>query len=149
MRHKFLGSAPVLVAMCAGILAAGTACSSDSGTGGNTPSIKLTLHPVSASVDPGGSVPVTGVLTRTDFTGDVSITADGFPSGVTYIVTAPATNGSDSTTISLIVGSSTSAGGPYTIQVHASGTGVTTSTAAFALTVPSGGPDTISEARRH
>lgn len=143
MRCNFLFTAPLLRAASVGLLILGAACSSSSGTGSED-SLALALHPTSATLAPGGSVAVTGVLTRNNYTGDVTITADGIPTDLTYEVTRAATNGSDSTTVTLTAGASMPAGGPYTINVHASGSGVATATAAFQLTVSSsGGVDTI------
>lgn len=147
MHRSFVSTALTLTAVV-GIVALVAACSSNTPTSTGGESITLTLHPAAAAVALGGSVPLTGVLTRNSFSGDVSISADGVPSGVTYAVTRPATNGSDSATVTLTVGSAATVGGPYTIHVHASGSGVTTVTQAFALTITSGGVDTIVLPRR-
>ncbi len=143
MRCNFSFTTPMRRAALVGLLALGAACSSSPGTSSND-SISLTLHPTSATIAPGGSVAVTGVVARNGYTDDLTISADGIPTGVTYVVTRRATNGSDSASVTLTAGASMTAGGPYTINVHAAGSGIATATASFKLTIAtSGGVDTI------
>lgn len=105
--------------------------------GGNgTPSIGLALTTQSVSIAQGSSGSVGATVSRAGgYTGDIALTIEGLPSGVTgsanpSSVPANAT----SANIGLTVGA-TVAAGTYTITVRASGAGVTARTATFTLTV--------------
>jgi len=117
------------------VVAAGCTSEGDDGTG--TGLITLTLNPTSASIEQGGSAAVTGTLTRSGgFTGTVNLTVTGAPTGVTAVVSNVVTTGLVTTaTITVNVASSATVGGPTTLVVHGTGTGVTEATANFALTI--------------
>jgi uncharacterized membrane protein len=94
------------------------------------PSIALALSPTSASVAPGGGTSFTATVTPTNFTGATSVAITGAPAGVAPTVT---TSG-NTHTVAVAVGSVT-APGTYMLTATASGSGVTSVSANFALTV--------------
>lgn len=121
------------------------ACGSNSTTVTGTGSILLALTPTSTSIPQGGSTPVTGTLTRTDFTGDVTIVVTGAPAGVTGTVTLAPVNGGNTAQVTIAASSSTVVG-TYTLTVHAQGSGINDATATFTLTITAAGTFTIAAA---
>lgn len=124
------------------VLAVLAGCGGDNTT---TPgAITLSLSSGTAAVTQGQSATVNVTVTRTNFGGDVSLTADGAPTGVTASFD-PATLGGSATASTLTIAAAAGAAtGTSTITVHAQGTGVTAQTATIALTVTSSGAFTIS-----
>lgn len=121
--------------------AAAFGCSSvDGGTepgGGTKPGpITLVILPASSSIAQGGSSTVAAMLTRSDdFTGTVSLTVTGAPTGVTALVSDLQTTGLVTTaTVSINVGIATTRGS-YVLVVHGTGTGGVNATATFMLIV--------------
>ena len=111
-------------------------CGGGDGTS-NEGAISLSVSPTSASVQQGGSVQVTGTITRSGgFSGTVSFAVSGsIPTGLTGSVGTISTSGNVSTaTITLQTTSATPAG-TYPITVTGSGSGVTSSSVTFTLTV--------------
>lgn len=107
------------------------ACGSSNDTTTATGSIALSLSAPSATVPQGGSTVVTGTITRTDFTGAVTVTVEGAPAGVTGAVVPSG----DAAAVTISVASTTVAG-VYPLTVRAHGTGLTTdATQIFTLTV--------------
>jgi hypothetical protein len=108
------------------------------GSGGNTTvgdaSIALALSPTSASVTAGNSTTVTGTITRTNFTGDITINVTGAPAGVAGTVTQSPVSGGSTAQVTITTTSSAPPG-VYPLQVIASGSGVTNATATYTLTV--------------
>lgn len=98
--------------------------------------ITLALNPTGASVAQGGNTTTTATLTRSgDFTGSVTLSVTGAPSGVTTAVSNIQTTGLVTTaTVTVTVGAAV-ATGTYPLVVRGSGTGVTEATANFSLTV--------------
>jgi hypothetical protein len=96
----------------------------------------LEVTPDAVSVLQGGSGTVAVTLTRGDgFTVPVNLTVTDLPTGVAAVVSNVQSTGSIATaTLTLNVSGSTFPR-DYTLTVHASGTGVTEATKAFALTV--------------
>ena len=94
------------------------------------------VTPTAASILQGGSVNVAVTLRRTGgFTGAVNLTVTDLPTGVAAVVSNVQSTGSIATaTLTLNVSGSTIPR-DYTLTVHASGTGLTEATKAFALTV--------------
>jgi hypothetical protein len=111
-------------------------CGGGDGTS-NEGSISLSVSPTSASVQQGGSVQVTGTITRSGgFSGTVSFAVSGsIPTGLTGSVGTISTSGNVSTaTITLQTTAATPAG-TYPITVTGSGSGVSSSSVTFTLTV--------------
>jgi hypothetical protein len=122
--------------VAAGVLAL-TACSGKKGVT-NPPggaSISVTAGSPTLSVVQAATGTSTITVARTNFAGDVALTAENLPTGVTAAF-APAslTAGATSSSLSLAV-SNTAAAGVTTVTVRARGTGVTDATATVALTV--------------
>lgn len=109
--------------------------------GGTTPSqtqnptLTFSLSPTSANVDQGASVEVAGTATAGgSFSGAVTITVQGAPTGITGVVGNIQTNGATTTaTVTLTVGAAVAAGA-YPITLRAAGSGIS-SEATFTLTV--------------
>ncbi len=100
-----------------------------------TPTLGLTLTPTSTSIAAGSSGNAAAAIVRGGgFTGPVTLSATGLPSGMT-IAYAPATipDAASTSTITVTVGGAVAAG-PYTVVVTAAGTSVTT-TANLAVNV--------------
>ncbi|ODT05014.1 MAG: hypothetical protein ABS52_02345 [Gemmatimonadetes bacterium SCN 70-22] len=94
------------------------------------PKIALALAPAAGSVVQGNSTAIATTVTRTNFTGAVTLAVTGQPTGVTTTV---ATNG-DAGTIT-VNAAANAAVGTSTLTVTASGTGVANATATYALTI--------------
>ena len=113
--------------------------SSGSGTSNTGPggSISLALSSSSASVAQGGSITVTGTLTRAGgFTGDVGLTLDApAPAGVGGSVANVVTSGGTTTGTITITVAQTTTPGTYTLTVRGKGAGVSDALATFTLTV--------------
>jgi hypothetical protein len=120
------------VAVATAVLVQGCGSSNDTTT--TTGSITLSLSPTSATVQVGGSTQVSGTIVRTDFTGDVAIAVQNAPAGVTGAVNSAPTDGSNTASVTLNV-AATATPGVYTLGVVASGSGITSATANFTLTI--------------
>jgi hypothetical protein len=111
-----------------------------------TASITVAAVPATLSVAQNAAGTSAITVARTNFTGDVVLTAEGLPTGVTATFT-PATLGSGATSssLSLAVSGTAAVAGPATITIRARGTGVTDATATVALTITAsvGGAVTI------
>ena len=94
------------------------------------PAIAVALTPTAGSVVQGQSTTIATTITRTNFTGAVTLGVSGAPTGVTTTV---AQNG-DAGTITVNVGA-TATPGTSTLTVTATGTGVPAATATYALTI--------------
>lgn len=106
----------------------------DGGTTTPTPAISITLSSSTLTVVQGTAGNVTVNLTRSGgFTGDVTVSVAGQPTGVTISSTTIA-SGASSATLTFVA-SATAVIGNATITVTASGTGVTSTSATLALTV--------------
>jgi hypothetical protein len=127
------------------------ACGSNTSTS-TTGSIELSVTPTSATVQQGGSTVVTGSITRTDFTGAVTISVEGAPAGATGTVLLSG----DAVTVTIAVASATVTG-VYPLTIRAKGAGLSTdATATFTLTIAAAsassytvtlGPPTLSVAQ--
>ncbi|MCC6318257.1 MAG: hypothetical protein IT361_11255 [Gemmatimonadaceae bacterium] len=95
-------------------------------------SIGLSLSPSTVSIQQGGSSASVATITRTNFTGTVTLAATGQPAGITVTNSGP-TSGN---TVNLNVGvASGVAPGAYPVTVTASGSGVTSATATLTVSV--------------
>ncbi len=131
-------------AILMGLVAATTlpACKSGStapgtGTGsGGDGAIALGLSPTSATVQQGGATTVTATITRSGgFTGTVTVGLPNPPSGITVSSGAGTTAGSVTTVPVVISAAGIVTPGNHTINVQATGNGVSAVTAVFTLTV--------------
>lgn len=113
-------------------------CKNHNAGGSDDGAIALSLSPTSATVQQGDSALVTGTVTRTDFTGQVTINVTGVPSGVAGRVVTPAGTGNGAQVEVSVA--STVAPGTYALVVHATGDGVAESDATFTLTVAAATP---------
>ncbi len=117
-----------------------TAC----GGGDSTPTppvvagtLAVAVTPAAVSVVPGAAGVSAATITRGgSFTGDVALTSEGAPAGVTVTFGTTALGaGVTSSTISVAVAASYTSTVPVAIAIKASGTGVTTAAATLTLTV--------------
>jgi subtilase family serine protease len=100
------------------------------------PSIAISsVSPSSVTLARGGSTSLTVNLTRSSFTGSVTLSTSGLPTGVTATYTQPITRNSG--TISLTAASNASLVSSRSITITASASGITSATATFTLTVSS------------
>jgi hypothetical protein len=116
--------------------AALAACGGDDGGTNPTPAIAISLSANTISVTQGSTGSVTVSLTRSGgFTGDVSLTVEGLPSGVTYTATPASLGSAVSSSVITIGAGGTATPATTNLTVRATGTGVTAQTATLALTV--------------
>jgi hypothetical protein len=135
----------VLLAASAALLAA-CGGKSDGGGGVTPPATSISVSAGSASLSVAQSANGTSSITvgRVNFTGDVSLTAEGLPTGVTAAFTpASLTSGATSSSLALTV-TGAAATGTTSITVRARGTGVPDATTTVALTVTLGVGGTLS-----
>jgi hypothetical protein len=97
--------------------------------------IGLTLTPATLSVPVNGNASTTIALARTNFTGDVTFTAENLPTGVTVTFTPNPSTGTGATTTLQLTASGTAVAGTSNITIRATGTGITAVTAPLALTI--------------
>jgi len=118
----------------------GAACGGDAGTPPIvTPaSIAASATPAAVSVAQGATGTAAIAVARTNFAGDVVLTAEGLPTGVTATFT-PATlsAGATSSNLALAVSGAT-AMGTTAVTVRARGTGVTDATTPVSVTITTG-----------
>ncbi len=100
------------------------------------PGITVTAGSPTLAAAAGSSATSAVAITRVGgFAGDVALTLEGAPTGVTAAFTPPSiAAGATTSSLALTVGAGT-APGSYTLTVRASGTGVTAQTTTIALTV--------------
>lgn len=125
---------------------AGGACSGGGG-GGNggggsvTPppqpgTLALTIPSPALAITVGGSGTTSLTIARGgSFTGAVSLSVSGMPSGVTASVAPSTLDPTQTTSVLTVTAGTTAAAGPSTLTVSASGSGVTTQTATVQLVV--------------
>jgi hypothetical protein len=137
---------PSRVLLAAAMMALAACGSSKSPTGTTRPpaTIGVSSGTPTLTVAQGASGTAALTVSRTSYTGEVTLTAEGMPTGVTATFT-PATVAADSTTSSLALAvSATAAAGTSTIIVRARGTGVTDVTTSVALTITATATGTLS-----
>jgi hypothetical protein len=117
----------------AALIGFGACSSNNNNNGGGNATIQLALNPTAATVQAGSTTTVHGTLTRSNYTGSVTITSATTIAGVTASVLSQP-NTSDTASVMLSVAASAAAG-TDTITVIAAGNGVTQSTATFILTI--------------
>jgi len=112
-----------------------SSCGSSDPAGSGSPAIALSLAPAAATVAQGASAGVLGTVTRSGgFAGDVAITITGAPTGVTGTVVSSPTNGGNTAQMTVAVAATVPAG-TYALTITATGSGVTTVSKPFTLTV--------------
>jgi hypothetical protein len=137
---------PSRVLLAASMMALAACGSSKSPTGTTQPpaTIGVSSGAPTLTVAQGAAGTAALTVSRTSYTGEVTLTAEGLPTGVTATFT-PATVAADSTTSSLALAvSATAAAGTSTIIVRARGTGVTDVTTSVALTITATATGTLS-----
>lgn len=120
------------------VLAATAACGGGGDGGGGTtpppppptPAIALSLSATATTLQAGGNTSFTATIARTNFTGAVTVTVGGAPTGVTSTVTPSG----DTYTIALST-VATAAAGTFPLTITAAGTGVSNATATYTLTL--------------
>jgi hypothetical protein len=101
------------------------------------PAISLSASAPSATLTAGGGSQTVGVtLTRTNYTGAVTMSVTGLPTGVTAASTDPGTGDTGSLRLQASAGATLVTG--QTITITASGTGVSSASTTFTLTVVAG-----------
>ncbi len=102
-----------------------------------TPTIGIQVAPASATVNRGANTTATITLSRGgNYTGAVTLTASSVPAGVTVTFNPSSLAGATtSATATIAVSNTAAAGAQPPIQITAAGTGVTSSSAGFTLTV--------------
>lgn len=135
MSVRAVGRRAPLAFLLAVAVAAGVSCNGD-GTPPEDPAISISVSPTSASVQQGASTDVAVTVTGSGgFTGAANIALQSPPAGITGTVSGlQTTDGTTTATITVAVGAAV-APGTYTLDVRASGSGVSAVSAAFALTV--------------
>ena len=114
--------------------AALAACGGDGPT--TSSSISMTLSSSTATVAQGTSATMTVTVARTNFSGDVVLTAENLPAGVTASFNPATLSGSATSSTLTLTSASTAAAASTTINVRARASGLPDQTAAVALTVP-------------
>jgi subtilase family serine protease len=137
------GNAALVSTQTITITASGTGVSSVTATFTLTvnpaPSIAISkVNPSSVKLTRGGSAEsITVTLTRTNYAGNITLTTSPLPNGVTSTITSPTGGTGTSGTISLKAANNASGVSNQTIKITASGSGVSSVTASFTLTVSS------------
>lgn len=138
----FRGSPAVSLTLLVGLVACGGGSGVTTTPSGG--SIALSLGAASGSVAAGGTTHVSASIIRGGgFTGTVTITVDGVPSGVSGAVLSTQTVGTTTTAAIEITAQAGAAAGSYDLTVRASGTGVTDASAVFTLTITPAATATI------
>jgi hypothetical protein len=106
----------------------------------NNPSFTLALDPSTVTITAGGNATSTVTLTPTDFTGNIALTVEGAPTGLTA-----AFNPSPATTTSVLTITTVAAlvPGTYNLTIRGTATGLTDRTAALTVNVVAAGTGTI------
>ena len=97
-----------------------------------TPAIAISVVPGAVTLEQGSTAPATVTLTRTNYTGAVSLTATGLPPGVSLAGTTTTTGTNADAALAAVADAATATS---SVTVTASGTGVASVSAALTLTV--------------
>lgn len=105
-------------------------------TAAQTPTVSLASNPAALSVQAGASGTSTLTITRGGgFTGDVALTLDTPPAGITGTFAPTTLSGTTLTSTLTLSAAANLAPGIYTVTARAAGTGVTAATTALTVTV--------------
>ena len=124
-----------------------TACSGKKGVTnppGTTASIAVSAGSPTLSVVQTATGTSAITVARTNFTGDVALTAENLPTGVTATFTPSSLTVGGTTSSLALAASATAAAGASTVTVRARGTGVSDATTSIALTVTVGATGSVS-----
>ncbi len=101
-----------------------------------TPAVALSLSPPDLTIVQGGSTPTTTVtLSRTNFTGDVTLSVDNLPTGVTATFAPANPQNGTSAVLTLHVPADATPVVAAALAVRATGAGITAATTPLALTI--------------
>ena len=104
----------------------------------------LSASPAALTIAPGANANTTVTINRTNFTGNVTLSLDAPPTGITAAFNPASTTGNTSTATISVAG--TVAPGNHTLTIKGTATGVADKTTTVALTVSAGGSFTIEAA---
>ena len=108
----------------------------DDGPSGNTGTFQIAVSPTAASVEAGGTNFVTVTLTRSGgFSGVVTLSTSGLPTGVTGTIDPPTLSGNTVASQIDFVAAATAVPGTATVTINATSPGATAASATVALTV--------------
>jgi uncharacterized membrane protein len=99
------------------------------------PNYTLAVSPATATVAAGGNTTVTVNITRTNFTGGITLAATGLPAGVTAAFNPTGANTGNTATLTLTAAANAAANAGATVTVTGTATGITDKTATFQLAV--------------
>ena len=105
------------------------------------PNYTLSASPATLTIAPGGSSNTTVAINRTSFTGNVTLSLDAPPTGITATFNPASTTGNTSTATINVAG--TVAPGNHTLTIKGTATGMADKTTTVALTVGAAGSFTI------
>ncbi|MCC7052401.1 MAG: hypothetical protein IT355_03980 [Gemmatimonadaceae bacterium] len=108
-------------------------------SGGGTASISVATGAATLSVAQAAAATAEISIARTIYSGDVALSAEGLPSGITATFAPPTLAGSTITSSLTLQASGTAAVGTSTITVRARGTGVADAVTTIAITVTTAG----------
>jgi len=126
------------------ILAACGGKKSPTGTTAPVASMSLLTGSATLSVEQGASASAALTIVRTNFTSDVSLTAEGLPTGVTATFSPPSVASGSTTSTLALAASGAAVAGSSTVTVRARATGVSDVTTAIAVTVTPTATGTVS-----
>lgn len=135
-----------VAALAVALTGCGDGYSSDSGTGPNNGAAFITLEisPQTASIGQGGSGQFAVNVTRTNYSGTVTLTIAGAPASVSTTISQPQGQGSVVSGLVSYAASASAAPATYSLTIQAAGPGVTTVSSTFSLTVIASGSFTLS-----
>ena len=126
--------------LAAVLLAVG--CTSGNDSTATTPAIAVTMNPAAVGAAAGGSAQAIATVTRTGgFSGAVTVTVEGLPTGVTAAISNSQTTGDTTTAVITLTAAGTTAPGVTAVTVRAHGTGVADATTLLTLTLTAAVPN--------
>ena len=130
---------PVRLAVLGATLVGLAACSSGTGPtgggGGGGGRVSITVSPTSVGIARGAAADVTVALTRTGFSGPVTLSAPELPAGITAQFYPQEMSGAGTAAVLTIAVSESAAVGSHSMTVEANGSGVAEATAGLSVEV--------------
>jgi hypothetical protein len=117
------------------LVLAALACTDDGSSPSPTPNIAVTVSPAALSVMASGSANAMIRLTRTGYSGPISVSLEGRPAGVTATFSQGTLWGAQTTAMVTVGVARVVPAGTYTLVVRSTASGVEDATAALTLTV--------------